>query len=54
MKAKATNWAEMLPFFRLGIGGRICNGRQWMSWTPFTLLSGPGVAVSGLVARRGG
>ena len=32
MKAKATNWAEMLPFFRLGIGGRISNGRQWMSW----------------------
>ena len=24
--------AEMLPFFRLGIGGRIGNGRQWMSW----------------------
>ena len=27
---------------------------QDMSLTPFTLLSGPGVAVSGLVARRGG
>ena len=24
--------AEMLPFFRLGIGGRIGNGHQWMSW----------------------
>ncbi len=24
--------AEMLPFFRLGIGGRIGDGRQWMSW----------------------
>ena len=24
--------AEMLPFFRLGIGGRTGNGRQWMSW----------------------
>ena len=24
--------AEMLPFFRLGLGGRIGNGRQWMSW----------------------
>ena len=23
---------EMLPFFRLGLGGRIGNGRQWMSW----------------------
>lgn len=24
--------SEMLPFFRLGIGGRVGNGRQWMSW----------------------
>ena len=24
--------AEMLPFFRLGLGGRIGNGRQWVSW----------------------
>ena len=24
--------AEMLPFFRLGIGGRIGDGSQWMSW----------------------
>ena len=24
--------AEMLPFFRLGIGGRIGGGSQWMSW----------------------
>ena len=24
--------AEMLPFFRLGLGGRIGGGRQWMSW----------------------
>ena len=23
---------EMLPFFRLGLGGRIGNGRQWVSW----------------------
>jgi len=23
---------EMLPFFRLGLGGRIGSGRQWMSW----------------------
>ena len=24
--------AEMLPFFRLGIGGRTGDGSQWMSW----------------------
>ena len=24
--------AEMLPFFKLGIGGRIGSGQQWMSW----------------------
>ena len=24
--------AEMLPFFRLGLGGRIGRGRQWVSW----------------------
>ena len=24
--------ARLLPFFRLGLGGRIGNGRQWMSW----------------------
>ena len=24
--------AEMLPFFKLGIGGRIGDGHQWMSW----------------------
>ena len=24
--------AEMLPFFRLGIGGRIGDGSQWVSW----------------------
>jgi uncharacterized protein (TIGR01777 family) len=23
---------QMLPFFRMGTGGRIGNGRQWMSW----------------------
>ena len=24
--------AKMAPFFRLGLGGRFGNGRQWMSW----------------------
>jgi uncharacterized protein (TIGR01777 family) len=24
--------AAMLPIFRLGLGGRLGNGRQWMSW----------------------
>jgi uncharacterized protein (TIGR01777 family) len=24
--------AQMLPFFRMGTGGRIGNGHQWMSW----------------------
>lgn len=24
--------AQMLPAFRLGLGGRLGNGRQWMSW----------------------
>ena len=24
--------AEMLPFFRLGLGGRVGRGDQWMSW----------------------
>jgi uncharacterized protein (TIGR01777 family) len=23
---------KMLPFFRLGLGGKLGNGRQWMSW----------------------
>jgi uncharacterized protein (TIGR01777 family) len=27
---------RMLPFFRFGLGGRLGNGRQWMSWIALT------------------
>ena len=26
---------KMLPFFKLGVGGRIGSGRQWMSWISY-------------------
>ena len=28
--------ARMLPFFQLGVGGRVGDGRQWMSWIALT------------------
>jgi uncharacterized protein len=28
--------AQMLPLFRLGLGGRLGSGRQWMSWISLT------------------
>jgi uncharacterized protein len=28
--------AKMLPFFRLGVGGTLGSGRQWMSWIALT------------------
>ncbi len=28
--------AKMLPFFRLGLGGRLGEGKQWMSWISLT------------------
>lgn len=28
--------AKMLPAFRLGVGGRVGSGRQWMSWISLT------------------
>lgn len=34
--------AKMLPVFRVGLGGRVGNGRQWMSWV------GPDDAVGAL------
>lgn len=32
LSTKGGALAKMLPAFRLGIGGRIGSGRQWMSW----------------------
>ena len=32
--------AQMLPPFRMGVGGRIGNGRQWMSWIALDDLVG--------------
>ncbi len=32
LDAKGGALAKMLPPFRMGIGGRIGNGKQWMSW----------------------
>ena len=32
--------AQMLPFFRMGAGGRIGSGRQWMSWVHLDDLIG--------------
>lgn len=31
---------KMLPIFRMGLGGRIGSGRQWMSWTHIADISG--------------
>ncbi|HYK35405.1 TIGR01777 family oxidoreductase [Alloacidobacterium sp.] len=41
--------AKMLPLFRLGLGGRLGSGRQWMSW-----ISLPDVVavVSHIIARQ--
>ena len=32
LSSKGGALAKMLPLFRLGLGGRLGNGRQWMSW----------------------
>ena len=32
--------AKMLPAFRVGVGGRLGNGRQWMSWVTLDDLLG--------------
>lgn len=39
--------AKMLPAFRLGVGGRLGNGRQWMSWITLGDLVG---AISHVLA----
>ncbi|MCM3885838.1 TIGR01777 family oxidoreductase [Frankia sp. R82] len=50
--------ARQLPLFRLGLGGRLGSGRQWLSWITLTdqvralrflLEAGPGDAVAGPV-----
>jgi uncharacterized protein len=40
--------ARLLPIFRFGIGGRIGNGRQWMSWIALTDVM---AAIRHLIAR---
>ena len=32
LSPKGGAFAQMLPMFRLGLGGKIGDGRQWMSW----------------------
>jgi uncharacterized protein (TIGR01777 family) len=39
--------ARMLPLFRLGLGGRLGSGRQWMDWMSLSDLVG---AVSHIIA----
>jgi uncharacterized protein (TIGR01777 family) len=41
--------ARMLPLFRLGLGGRLGSGRQWMSWIS---LSDQVSAVSHIIAAQ--
>ena len=47
--------ATMLPFFRLGVGGPVAGGRQYMSWIALDDLVGIYVAAldGGGVERRG-
>ena len=37
---------EQLPFFKLGIGGRIGDGTQWFSWIRSTMRSAPSSTCS--------
>jgi uncharacterized protein (TIGR01777 family) len=36
LSAEGGALAKMLPIFRLGLGGRLGGGRQWMSWISLT------------------
>jgi uncharacterized protein (TIGR01777 family) len=40
LDARGGALARMLPPFRMGIGGRLGNGRQWMSWIHLNDLAG--------------
>ena len=41
---------KMLPLFKLGLGGRIGNGRQWVSWISIDDEVG---AIEHLLNQRG-
>ncbi len=43
-----------LPVFRLGLGGRLGTGRQWMSWITLDDLVGAMVHLAGFGADRAG
>ena len=47
--AKGGALGQMLPLFRLGLGGKLGSGRQWMSW-----VSEADVAGAALFALNGG
>ena len=38
LAARSGALAKMLPLFRLGLGGRLGSGKQWMSWISVTDL----------------
>jgi uncharacterized protein (TIGR01777 family) len=42
--------AKMLPIFKLGLGGRLGSGEQWMSW--ISLRDAVGVILSGLKTQN--
>lgn len=45
--------ARLLPVFRLGLGGRLASGRQWMSWISREDAAAAFVHVLGTPACRG-